>query len=43
MLILKVGYILDTGFEQVLVFDNAAVYDGATSSRPTCTGWAWAR
>ncbi|MEN6635060.1 MAG: ABC transporter permease subunit [Clostridiaceae bacterium] len=27
MLILKVGYILDTGFEQVLVFYNAAVYD----------------
>lgn len=29
MLILKVGYILDTGFEQVLVFYNAAVYDVA--------------
>lgn len=27
MLILKVGYILDTGFEQVLVFYNPAVYD----------------
>jgi putative aldouronate transport system permease protein len=29
MLILKVGYILDTGFEQVLVFYNPAVYDVA--------------
>ncbi len=29
MLILKVGYILNTGFEQVLVFYNAAVYDVA--------------
>ena len=29
MLILKVGHILDTGFEQVLVFYNAAVYDVA--------------
>ena len=29
MLILKVGYILDTGFEQVLVFYNPAVYDKA--------------
>ncbi|MDO4546767.1 MAG: ABC transporter permease subunit [Clostridia bacterium] len=29
MLILKVGYILDTGFEQVLIFYNAAVYDVA--------------
>lgn len=27
MLILKVGYILDTGFEQILVFYNATVYD----------------
>lgn len=27
MLILKVGYILDTGFEQVLIFYNATVYD----------------
>lgn len=27
MLILKVGYILDTGFEQILVFYNPAVYD----------------
>lgn len=27
MLILKVGYILDSGFEQVLVFYNPAVYD----------------
>ena len=27
MFILKVGYILDTGFEQVLVFYNPAVYD----------------
>lgn len=27
MLILKVGHILDTGFEQVLVFYNAAIYD----------------
>ena len=29
MFILKVGYILDTGFEQVLVFYNPAVYDVA--------------
>lgn len=29
MLILKVGYILDTGFEQVLVFYNPAVYEVA--------------
>ncbi len=29
MLILKVGYILDTGFEQVLIFYNPAVYDVA--------------
>lgn len=29
MLILKVGYILDTGFEQILVFYNATVYDVA--------------
>ena len=29
MLILKVGYILNTGFEQVLVFYNPAVYDVA--------------
>ena len=29
LLILKVGYILDTGFEQVLVFYNPAVYDVA--------------
>lgn len=29
MLILKVGYILETGFEQVLVFYNPAVYDVA--------------
>ena len=29
MFILKVGYILDTGFEQVLVFYNTAVYDVA--------------
>lgn len=29
MLILKVGYILDTGFEQVLVFYNPSVYDKA--------------
>ena len=27
MLILKVGHILDTGFEQILVFYNPAVYD----------------
>ena len=27
MLILKVGHILDTGFEQVLIFYNPAVYD----------------
>ena len=27
MLILKVGYILDTGFEQVLIFYNATVYE----------------
>lgn len=27
MLILKIGYILDTGFEQILVFYNATVYD----------------
>jgi putative aldouronate transport system permease protein len=29
MLILKVGYILETGFEQILVFYNATVYDVA--------------
>lgn len=29
MLILKVGYILDTGFEQILVMYNATVYDVA--------------
>lgn len=29
MLILKVGYILETGFEQVLVFYNPAVYEVA--------------
>lgn len=29
MLILKVGYILNTGFEQVLVFYNSSVYDVA--------------
>jgi putative aldouronate transport system permease protein len=29
MLILKVGYILETGFEQVMVFYNPAVYDVA--------------
>ena len=29
MLILKVGYILDTGFEQILIFYNPAVYDVA--------------
>ena len=29
MFILKVGYILDTGFEQVLIFYNPAVYDVA--------------
>ena len=29
MLILKVGYILNTGFEQVLIFYNPAVYDVA--------------
>ena len=29
MLIMKVGYILTTGFEQVLVFYNPAVYDVA--------------
>lgn len=29
LFILKVGYILDTGFEQVLVFYNPAVYDVA--------------
>ncbi len=29
MLILKIGYILDTGFEQILVFYNATVYDVA--------------
>ena len=29
MLILKVGYILDTGFEQVMVFYNPAVYEVA--------------
>ena len=29
MLILKVGHILDTGFEQVLIFYNPAVYDVA--------------
>lgn len=29
MLILKIGYILDTGFEQVLVFYNPSVYDKA--------------
>ncbi len=29
MLILKIGYILDTGFEQVLIFYNPAVYDVA--------------
>ncbi len=29
MLILKVGYILDTGFEQILVFYNSTVYDVA--------------
>lgn len=29
MFILKVGYILDTGFEQVLVFYNPSVYDVA--------------
>lgn len=29
MLILKIGYILDTGFEQILIFYNPAVYDVA--------------
>lgn len=29
MLIMKVGYILTTGFEQVLVFYNPSVYDVA--------------
>jgi putative aldouronate transport system permease protein len=29
MFILKIGYILDTGFEQVLIFYNPAVYDVA--------------